>query len=224
MTLRKIPLLIPIVFLVLVMMTWAHTICPEPSNEEELANARETLKYKEPNDGTSGKILEYTGTFEGKNWRPDENLIAFIKSVENHPLANGKVKLRKYKDFGYIAQGYGTRAKYFKKHTVEEAEQIMIQHLIKSNQVVDKFVKVELNHHQRNALVSLVYNIGPFAFSTSKALRALNSGNIQSFKVHAFDPRKGFVCAGGKHNKGLRLRRSYELQMWDKGEYYSQLM
>ena len=58
----------------------------------------------------------------------------------------------------------------------------MIQHLLESNKVVDRHVKVDINHHQRNALVSLVYNVGPFAFSTSRALKALNAGNYKEFK------------------------------------------
>ena len=78
--------------------------------------------------------------------------------------------------------------------------------------------------HQRNALVSLVYNIGPFAFKTSAALKALNRGDIKEFKIQAFDPRRGFVCAGGKHNRGLIVRRAHELNIWEKGSYYTAIM
>ena len=69
-----------------------------------------------------------------------------------------------------------------------------------------------------------MYNIGPFAFRTSAALKALNKGNIKEFKIQAFDSRKGFVCAGGKHNKGLMHRRAHELRIWEKGSYYSMIM
>ena len=219
-----IPLLLPTVFLVVSVLVWAGTVCPDPSEATVLKSVKEPLKYKEPDDGTKDTaILEYKSIYSGEHWRPDANLTAFIKSIENHPLANGKTKLVKYKDFGYVAKGYGTRAKHFKKNTVEEAERIMIDHLLDSNRVVDRYVEYNLNHHQRNALVSLVYNIGPFAFSTSRALRALNNGDIEAFKVHAFDRRKGFVCAGGKHNKGLMARRAHELNIWEKGSYYTQL-
>ena len=222
-----IPLLLPTVLMVMLGLVWAGTICPDPSEATVLEKARIDLKYKQPDDvvkETAEKaILEYKSIYSGENWRPDANLTAFIKSIENHPLANGKTKLVKYKDFGYVAKGYGTRAKHFKKNTVAEAERIMIDHLLASNRVVDRHVKVDLTHHQRNALVSLVYNIGSFAFSTSRALRALNNGDIEAFKVHAFDRRKGFVCAGGKHNKGLMARRAHELNIWEKGSYYSQL-
>ena len=215
-------------FLVFAWAVWAHTICPDPSSEPTLAKpltkAREILKYDVVKEIPEKNILKYTPILSDENWRPDANIIAFVKSIENHPLANGKTKLVKYKDFGYIAKGYGTRAKHFKHNNLEEAERLMIDHLLKTNKVIDKYVQYELTHHQRNALISLVYNIGPFAFKTSDALKALNKGNIKEFKIHAFDSRKGFVCAGGKHNKGLMIRRGHELQIWNKGKYYSQLM
>ena len=216
-------------FLVFAWAVWAHTTCPDPTEATVLEKARVELKFKEPDVVVKEKpadkdVLKYTSIYSGEHWRPDANIIAFVKSIENHPLANGKTKLVKYKDFGYIAKGYGTRAKHFKKNTVAEAESIMIDHLLASNKVVDRHVKIDLTHHQRNALVSLVYNIGPFAFRTSKALKALNAGDYKEFKIHAFDPKKGFVCAGGRHNKGLMVRRAHELQIWDKGKYYSQLM
>ena len=230
MTLSKItfiPLLLPTIFLVVSVLVWAGTVCPVPSEATVLSKARVELKFKQPDDVVKAPvdkaILEYKSIYSGEHWRPDAKIIAFIKSIENHPLANGKTKLVKYKDFGYIAKGYGTRAKHFKKNTVEEAERIMIDHLLASNRVVDRHVKVDITHHQRNALVSLVYNIGPYAFSTSKALKALNNGDIKSFKIHAFDSKHGFVCAGGRHNKGLMVRRAHELNIWEKGSYYSQL-
>tara|TARA_B100000959_G_scaffold142869_1_gene149989 strand:- start:2958 stop:3650 length:693 start_codon:yes stop_codon:yes gene_type:complete len=228
MTLSKItfiPLLLPTIFLVVSVLVWAGTVCPVPSEATVISKARVDLKFKQPDDGVkeTKPLLKYKSIYSGEHWRPDENLTAFIKSIENHPLANGKARLVKYKDFGYVAKGYGTRAKHFKKNTVAEAERIMIEHLLESNKVVDRHVKVNITHHQRNALVSLVYNIGPFAFSTSKALKALNNGDIRSFKIHAFDSKHGFVCAGGRHNKGLMVRRAHELRIWEKGSYYSQL-
>ena len=226
MTLSKItfiPLLLPTIFLVVSVLVWAGTVCPDPSEATVLTKARENLKFKKVETVLDKDILEYKSIYSGEHWRPDANLTAFIKSIENHPLANGKTKLVKYKDFGYVAKGYGTRAKHFKKNTVAEAERIMIDHLLASNKVVDRHVKVNITHHQRNALVSLVYNIGPFAFSTSKALKALNNGDIRKFKIHAFDSKHGFVCAGGRHNKGLMVRRAHELRIWEKGSYYTQL-
>ena len=226
--LNFIPLLLPTVFLVISVLVWAGTVCPDPSPElSTLQNVREELKFKAielRKDIPQKEILTYKPVNSGEHWRPDENLTNFIKSIENHPLANGKAKLVNYKDYGYMAKGYGTRAKHFKKNTVEEAERIMLEHLLESNRVVDRHVKIEINHHQRNALVSLVYNIGPFAFSTSRALKALNNGDFKAFKIHAFDSRKGFVCAGGRHNKGLMVRRAHELAIWEKGKYYSQIM
>jgi GH24 family phage-related lysozyme (muramidase) len=225
-----IPLLLPTIFLVVSMLVWAGT-CPDPSAsastfdtvKRELEIKSIALK-KNLTPVKTEAILDYSPVNSGEHWRPDAELIAFIKSIENHPLANGQVELANYKDYGFIAKGYGTRAKHFKKHTLEEAEQIMIYHLLESNKVVDRHVKIPLTRNQRNALVSLVYNIGPFAFSTSKALKALNKGDESGFKRQAFDPRMGFVCAGGRHNRGLVVRRAHERNIWEKGKYYTQLM
>ena len=241
MTSKNISFITPLYIIVFLVVSWAAyavtTICPDPLVEtDKLKNfsfhdhKKKSILVKEKK--TKKKvILKYTPVLTAENWRPDANIIAFIKSVENHPFANGKTKLVKYKDFGYVAKGYGNKAHLFtNKHThdvksnLKEAEKVMIDHILASNKVVDKYVHYELSHHQRNALVSLVYNIGPFAFRTSAALKALNKGNIKVFKIQAFDSRKGFVCAGGKHNKGLMHRRAHELRIWEKGSYYSMIM
>jgi len=202
----------------LILPATASAPCPDPGQavKVSLIIPLEKKVVKEES------ILEYTPVMN--QWRPSADLTAFIKSIENHPLANGKTKLVTYKDYGYIAKGYGTRAKHFKVNTLEEAEKIMFIHLHASNKVVERYVRIKLTHHQKNALISLVYNIGPYAFRTSKALRALNNGDIKEFKIQAFHPRRGFVCAGGKHNRGLMVRRAHELNIWEKGSYYTAIM
>jgi GH24 family phage-related lysozyme (muramidase) len=212
----KIILFLTILY-TLILPATASAPCPDPGQtvKVSLIIPIEKKVVKE-------EIIEYTPVIN--QWRPDSDLTAFIKSIENHPLANGKTKLVAYKDYGYIAKGYGTRSKHFKVNTLQEAEKIMFIHLYASNRVVERYVRYELTKHQRNALVSLVYNIGPFAFKTSAALKALNRGDITEFKIQAFDPRRGFVCAGGKHNRGLMVRRAHELNIWEKGSYYTAIM
>ena len=204
----------------LILPATASAPCPDPGQtvKVSLIIPLEKKVVKEES------IIEYTPITKHKHWRPDSDLTAFIKSIENHPLANGKTKLVAYKDYGYIAKGYGTRSKYFKVNTLQEAEKIMFIHLYKSNKAVERYVLIKLTHHQQNALVSLVYNIGPYAFKTSAALKALNRGDIKEFKIQAFDSTKGFVCAGGKHNRGLMVRRAHELNIWEKGSYYTAIM
>ncbi len=212
----KIILFLTILY-TLILPATASAPCPDPGQTVKIS-----LIIPLEKKVVKEEILEYTPVIN--QWRPDPDLTAFIKSIENHPLANGQTKLIAYKDFGYIAKGYGTRSHHFKEHTLQEAEKIMFFHLYKSNKVVERYVRIELTHHQRNALVSLVYNIGPYAFKTSAALKALNRGDIKEFKIQAFDSRRGFVCAGGKHNRGLMVRRAHELNIWEKGSYYTAIM
>ena len=65
----------------------------------------------------------------------------------------------------------------------------------------------------------MVYNVGAGNFKKSKALKALNSGNIETFLKEAFDPKIGFVKnrAGGRILKGLVNRRAAEKELFLKG-------
>jgi GH24 family phage-related lysozyme (muramidase) len=95
----------------------------------------------------------------------------------------------------------------------------MVYKLLEANGFIDKYVTHKLNNHERNALVSLIYNVGRDGFRNSAAFKALNKGDIKEFKRQAFDPKVGFVCADGKYNKGLINRRAHELVMWEEGVY-----
>jgi len=152
-------------------------------------------------------------------WQPDNELRVFVQMVENPSLMRGEVEVEVYDDMGRAAKGYGTRADLFVDDTTEEAERIMNYKLIEANNYINHLVKYPLTKHQRNALVSLVYNIGPSLFSNSDALRHLNRGEITQFLVEAFDHHRGFVCADGKFNKGLIKRRSQEEKIWREGDY-----
>ena len=95
----------------------------------------------------------------------------------------------------------------------------MIKKLIEFNKDVDRLVKIKLNKDERNALVSLLYNIGDGNFAKSKALKALNKGDKKTFLKEAFDPKIGFVKSDGKVLKGLVNRRAREKQIFTKGNY-----
>lgn len=152
-------------------------------------------------------------------WQPDEKLIVFVQMVENPSLMRGEVEVEVYNDMGHKAKGYGTRAYLFTANTRVEAERIMKWKLMEANNFINNLVTYPLTKHQRNALVSLVYNIGPTIFGNSVALKHLNNGHINLFLIEAFDHHRGFVCAGGKFNKALIKRRAQEEKIWTKGEY-----
>ena len=152
-------------------------------------------------------------------WVHDEDLKVFVKTMENPALMRGAAVLEVYDDVGHKAKGYGNRANLFSDNTLDEAERIMLFKLLEANEYIDRLVTYKLNKHQRNALVSLVYNIGPTTFKNSAALKHLNRGHINLFLIEAFDKRRGFTCADGKYNKGLIQRRALEREIWQRGDY-----
>ena len=140
-------------------------------------------------------------------------------------MFDGTAELVEYDDLGHIAKGYGTKAYLFNEGAdLKEAERVMVYKMLEANEFVDKYVTYPVNDHEREALVSLIYNVGRDAFKNSAALKALNKGDIEEFKIQAFDAKKGFVCADGKFNKGLVNRRAAELQIWEQATYVVMLM
>jgi len=81
----------------------------------------------------------------------------------------------------------------------------------------------DLSSNEQAAVMSLIYNVGMTNFKTggkkegtTKAYRALKSGDYDTFKKESFDPRVGFVRSGGQVVKGLQNRRKYELELFNK--------
>lgn len=165
---------------------------------------------EEPKDGILNNV---------KSWKPNNKLSQFVKMMENDPLRVGNTKVTEYDDVGHKAKGYGTKSGLLAQDTEEEASKALNSQLVKANKAVDRLVKIDLNEDQRNALVSLVYNIGATGFGKSNALKALNNGNIKTFLKEAFDPKKGFVKSEGKIVKGLVNRRAREKSIFTKGNY-----
>lgn len=154
-----------------------------------------------------------------KSWKPNNKLSQFVKMMENDPLRVGNTKVTEYDDVGHKAKGYGTKSGLLAQDTEAEASKALNSQLVKANKAVDRLVKIDLNEDQRNALVSLVYNIGATGFGKSNALKALNNGNIKTFLKEAFDPKIGFVKTKGKIVKGLVNRRAREKSIFTKGNY-----
>lgn len=73
---------------------------------------------------------------------------------------------------------------------------------------------IALSQLQYNALVSLCYNIGSSAFSSSTLVRKLREGNF----MEAADEFLRWKFVKGKISKGLYYRRVKEREMFLKGE------
>ena len=89
----------------------------------------------------------------------------------------------------------------------EEVESRLSKDIANVNQDYGRLVtNKDLNNNQQMAVKSLMFNIGPTQFGSSKALQALNAGDYPTFLKEA----KEFRMAGGKVVKGLVNRRESE--------------
>lgn len=77
---------------------------------------------------------------------------------------------------------------------------------------LDKYVKVDINQNQFDALASFVYNIGETAFSKSTMLTLINKGQLKAAALQ-FDR---WVYVNGKKEKGLANRRVKEKALFVK--------
>lgn len=113
--------------------------------------------------------------------------------------------------------GYGHTGTAKKGMEIDEqtAEKLLAEDMQGADQAIDKLITQPLNKAQRNAVTSLIYNIGEGAFAKSKALEALNKGDFETFKKEAFDKEKGFVRQKGKVLPGLVNRRKEEQEVFD---------
>lgn len=83
---------------------------------------------------------------------------------------------------------------------------------------INKWITVGLKQYQTDALISLSYNIGTYAFQSSTILREINAKReikedyfLRWDKIH----RDGLLIP----SQGLRNRREAEWQVFSKGNY-----
>jgi len=93
-----------------------------------------------------------------------------------------------------------------------QAKQLLDQDVSVARNAVKELVKVPLNKNQRAALTSLIYNVGVKSFRDSNALKALNKGEMDTFRREAFGD-KGWNNAKGKPGI-LAPRRKREEQLF----------
>lgn len=158
---------------------------------------------------------DYTGRKERPPRKPDVrkprklNVGGFIAEQESfRPEA--------YWDSGQWSIGYGTPSKEGEVIDEAEARRRMDSEIAKAEENVDRLVDVDLAPNQRDAVVSLMYNIGPTQFAESTAREKLNQGDFEGFAYEAFDPEQGFVKGerGGDPLPGLVKRRGKEREMF----------
>lgn len=116
---------------------------------------------------------------------------------------------------GYLTIGYGHKLlasdQYkYKIISMETAEEILIMDLLKIEQAIIKYINVELNNNQFDALVSFTFNLGPAALQRSSLRQKIN--------YYLYDEaQKEFlkwVYAGSKKVTGLIYRRKAESDLF----------
>lgn len=136
-----------------------------------------------------------------------------------------KLKLKGYfatdyeREKGIVTVGWGQTGVVQEGEVIDEdrANQMFNDTLSEIDGQLDDVIKVNLTEKQRGAIRSLVYNVGINSFANSKALKALNSGDLEEFKEQAFSKEKGWVKQDGKVLEGLVRRRQDELALFDLG-------
>lgn len=160
---------------------------------------------------------------------PSKEIIEFIKSYEQiHDGDLNMVGLQPKLDArGIWTEGYGhamVRGREFMTsnkyptldsiipfsviHTEEQALKLLAQDIKSFAEGVRSRLKVEVNQHQFDALVSHSFNCG---FSATLYSLINNNSSEKAIK-NWFTTR--YITAGGTYLKGLQYRRNDEYQIW----------
>jgi len=94
--------------------------------------------------------------------------------------------------------------------TREQAEVLFRRDVVWAEQAVRELMTRDLAQHEFDALVSLVFNIGRAAFSSSTARRRINSGDIEGGMAAI----RWFRLSGGQVLPGLVRRREWETRLF----------
>ncbi|MCK1065062.1 lysozyme [Pluralibacter gergoviae] len=90
------------------------------------------------------------------------------------------------------------------------ADRLLRTGIVSYDQAVSKMLKVKVTQNQYDALVSLAYNIGTRALSTSTLMKKLNAGDYSG----AADEFLRWNKSGGKVMPGLTNRRKAEREVF----------
>ena len=93
----------------------------------------------------------------------------------------------------------------------KQAEELLERDLNALESVFDSLVKVPLEEYQRDALISLAFNIGVYAFQRSTLLKELNAGNYGRIPKQMLR----WIYVNGKPCYGLVQRRHAEADMFE---------
>ena len=209
---------------------FAHTYTPEggferrdtsgweryPGEEYKTEGGRSRGYYKDPTTGDlkfkARGTQQQIGTPSGRGYRREGR----VAPVSYSQVAVDKIadwegfREKPYMDAGSLRIGYGRKAKKGETTTSDKERGNLMTKVQDIGDWLDGVVTADLNANQKAALTSLVYNVGQGSFKKSKALKALNAGDMDEFKRQAFSKEQGWVKSKGKFVKGLHNRRQKE--------------
>ena len=112
--------------------------------------------------------------------------------------------------YGWTGKVYGKPIKPGMKIDDATADRLLRTGVVSFDQAVSKMLKVSVTQNQYDALVSLAYNIGTRALSTSTLMKKLNAGDVKG----AADAFLRWNRSGGKVMAGLTNRRKAEREVF----------
>lgn len=124
------------------------------------------------------------------------------------------LRLQAYKcPAGVVTIGYGHTRNAFEGQKISErdAEVLLAYDVKTAEDVVNRYVKVELNQNQFDALVSFVFNLGAGNFGKSTLLKVINKNPNDPAITAQF---QRWINAGGKPLPGLVKRRQEEAKLY----------
>lgn len=120
--------------------------------------------------------------------------------------------------YGATGEGIGPGTVWTKEH----ADARFAEDLKAFERIVYKSVKVPVTQGQFDALVSIIFNVGPGSMkkdgivrlkngNPSTLLRKLNAGDYDGTRAEFMK----WVSPGSNVERGLRIRRTKEVTLWD---------
>lgn len=173
-----------------------------------------TIVFNTTSDDDSGKISDMTISKEG---------IAELGSYE------GCILTPYLDSVGVKTIGFGATKSdiadlddwsWDKEITLQQAADYLVLHVRKYMYAVNTALKVDVNQHQFDALVSFVYNLG-VGIVRGSLFQAVNSGASADEITDCF---MKYVYAGGNELQGLVNRRRAEAALYNTGVYKSRGM
>ncbi len=95
--------------------------------------------------------------------------------------------------------------------SAKEISDLLLRDLVPFEETLKKVVKVKLNQNQHDALISLMFNIGKGAFSSSTLVKYINAGRGKSDIIPAW---KAWNHDAGKEVQALTDRRQREIDLY----------